>query len=81
MFLFTIAFLQFTGINGSGNTIHSLIIETINISIYLVATYIAVEVLVAPLEIVWSTEFVYFSFLALMSFFYMKSDLWKGKKI
>jgi len=81
MFLFTIAFLQFTGINGSGNTIHSLIIEAINISIYLVATYIAVEVLVVPLEIVWSTEFVYFSFLALMSFFYMKSDVWKGKKI
>ncbi|MBL4653268.1 MAG: MATE family efflux transporter [Flavobacteriales bacterium] len=81
MFLFTIAFLQFTGINGSGNTVHSLIIEAINISIYLIATYIAVEILAAPLEVVWSTEFVYFTFLALMSYFYMKSDVWKGKKI
>ena len=81
MFLFTVAFLQFTGINGSGNTVHSLIIEAINISIYLFATYITVEILAAPLEIVWSTEFVYFTFLALMSYFYMKSDVWKGKKI
>ncbi|MBL4623592.1 MAG: MATE family efflux transporter [Flavobacteriales bacterium] len=81
MFFFTIAFLQFTGINGSGNTIHSLIIEVINISAYLVATYIAVVLLAAPLEIVWSTEFVYFTLLGIMSYFYMKSGIWKGKKI
>ncbi len=81
MFFFTVASIQYTGVNGSGNTLHSLVIEFINIAIYIIVTYFAVFEYAATLEQVWCTEFVYFSSLGIMSYFYLKSDVWKAKKI
>ena len=76
MFFFSIAFILFNGVSGSGNTKISLLIEFITISIYLVATYYIAIVLKSSLQIVWCSEFIYFGLLGLLSFGYLKWGNW-----
>ena len=77
MFFFSVAFILFNGVSGTGNTKTSLLIEFITISIYLVATYYIAIVLKSSLPIVWCSEFIYFSLLGLLSFGYLKWGNWK----
>ncbi|NQX98151.1 MAG: hypothetical protein HRT73_09775 [Flavobacteriales bacterium] len=77
MFFFSIAFILFNGVSGTGNTKTSLLIEFITISIYLVITYYVAITLKSSLPIVWCSEFIYFGLLGLMSFAYLKWGNWK----
>ena len=81
MFLFTMGFIPFRAISGTGNTRTALLIETISVIIYLVYTYYASVVKVWPLHLVWSSEFVYFGFLILLSWGYLHWGNWKSKEI
>ena len=76
MFFFAIAQVLFSGVSGTGNTKTALLIEFINISIYLVAAYYIVFSLEASLPIVWCSEFIYFGLLGTMSFAYLKWGNW-----
>ncbi|MGB0888356.1 MAG: MATE family efflux transporter [Vicingaceae bacterium] len=76
MFFFAIAQILFSGVSGTGNTKTALLIEFINISIYLVAAYYIVFALEASLPIVWCSEFIYFGLLGVMSFVYLKWGNW-----
>jgi len=78
--LFAITFVVFNAVTGTGNTRVSLIIESINISIYLTVAYIIVKYFTPTVDQVWYTEFVYFSFLGIMSYLYLKFGNWKSKK-
>jgi len=77
MFIFAVAFILFNGVSGTGNTRTSLLIETVTISIYLMATYYIAIVLQASLPIVWCSELIYFGLLGSMSFIYLKWGNWK----
>jgi len=77
MFFFSVAFILFNGVSGTGNTKTSLLIEFITISIYLAATYYIAIILKSSLPIVWCSEFIYFSLLGLLSFTYLKWGNWK----
>ncbi len=81
MFFFSIAFILFNGVSGTGNTNKSLLIEFITISIYLASAYYIAIYLKSSLAIVWCTEFIYFSLLGLLSFMYLKWGNWQKKKI
>lgn len=81
MFFFSIAFILFNGVSGTGNTKISLLIEFITITIYLVVTYYIAIVFKLSLPWVWSTEFVYFGLLGSLSFFYLKWGNWKNVEI
>jgi len=81
MFFFSIAFILFNGVSGTGNTKTSLLIEIITISIYLVATYYIAIVLESSLPVVWCSEFIYFGLLGLMSFGYLKWGNWRKVNI
>jgi len=76
MFSFAIAFILFNGVSGTGNTQMALLIELITICIYLVATYYIAIVLQSSLPLVWCSEFIYFSLLGILSFFYLKWGNW-----
>jgi len=71
----------FNGVNGTGNTKTSLLIETITISIYLTATYYIALVLKSSLPVVWCSEFIYFTLLGFLSFAYLKWGNWKKVSI
>lgn len=81
MFFFSISFILFNGVTGTGNTRTSMLIEAINIAIYLSAAYYIAISLKSSLPLVWCSEFIYFGFLGLFSFLYLKYGNWKKKQI
>ncbi|MCC7331745.1 MAG: MATE family efflux transporter [Flavobacteriales bacterium] len=81
MFFFCVSSILFNGVTGTGNTRTSFVIEMLNITIYLIsAYYIAIE-MKASLSIVWASEFIYFGFLGIFSYWYLKYGNWKKKRI
>ena len=81
MFFFSISFILFSGVTGTGNTRTSLLIEATNIVIYLASAYYIAIVLKSALPVVWASEFIYFGFLGLFSYLYLKYGNWKKKQI
>jgi Na+-driven multidrug efflux pump len=77
MFFFCTAYIVFSGVTGTGNTKVSLLIESINITIYISAAFIIVNYFSPTIDQVWYSEFIYFTFLGLMSLWYLKSGKWK----
>lgn len=77
MFFFCISFILFHGVNGTGNTRVSLIIETITIVIYLLTIYYVIFCVKASLPTIWATELVYYMVLGTLSFIYLKRGSWK----
>ncbi|MCT4580657.1 MAG: MATE family efflux transporter [Flavobacteriales bacterium] len=78
LFFFTIAFVLFNAVVGTGKTRVSLFIEAINITIYLTAAFTLVNYFSPSIEQVWCVEFFYFTFLSLMSFAYLKYGKWRA---
>jgi putative MATE family efflux protein len=81
MFLFTMGFIPFRAISGTGNTRTALLIESLSVIIYLGYTYYASVIMVWPLHLVWASEFVYFGFLIVLSWGYLRWGNWKSKEI
>jgi putative MATE family efflux protein len=81
MFFFCTAFIVFNGVTGTGNTKVSLLIESINITIYLSSAFLIVHLFNPSIDQVWYSEFIYFSFLGGMSWWYLRSGKWKRLKI
>jgi len=79
--LLSIGFILFNGVSGTGKTNISLTIEIIVLTAYLVYTYLQVNRYNADITVVWTAEWVYGFLLALLSFLYLKSNLWKKSKI
>jgi len=71
----------FNSVSGTGNTRTALWIEIGIVFIYLSYIWMLVNVFKAPLSVCWSAETVYAGALFLFSYFYMKSNRWKGRKI
>lgn len=81
MFFFCISFILFNGVTGTGNTKASLLIEFINIIIYLTSAYYIGITLQSSLPVVWASEFIYFGCLGLLSYLYLKKGNWKNLNI
>jgi putative MATE family efflux protein len=81
VFFFASAFIYFHAVTGTGKTGASLLIEAVNVLIYLIGAHIIANVLHESLAMVWASEFIYFTFLGVASYFYLKYGKWKGVKI
>ncbi len=81
VFFFCIANIYFNAVTGTGKTLTSMTIEAINIAVYLSSTYFIAIHLGASLEVVWCSEFIYFSVLAGMSIWYLYSRRWVGANV
>lgn len=81
MFFFCVAYIHFNSVTGTGNTLASLAIESINIVIYLGSTALFVTLLKPPIHIVWCAEFIYFTFLGFMAWGYLKYGKWRLKVV
>jgi len=79
--LLSIGFIFFNGVSGTGKTNISLIIEVIVLIIYLFYAYTLVYKYNAQIAEVWTTEIIYGSLLALVSYLYLKSGKWRDSKI
>jgi Na+-driven multidrug efflux pump len=77
IYFFCVASILFNGVLGTGNTKVTMAMEFINILIYLTTTYYMTVILQLRLELVWCSEFIYFSVLGIMAFWYLKKGNWK----
>ncbi|MBL0049454.1 MAG: MATE family efflux transporter [Bacteroidetes bacterium] len=75
LLLFSVTAVLLSSVSGSGNTMASLIIETLTIAFYLLATWFAVQLMHWPIELVWCVEYVYFAFMGMLSVWYLKKKL------
>ena len=79
--LLAIALVLFNGVSGTGKTNVSLVLELGILALYIIMTYILAIALRSSLTTVWLVEIMYGVMLALISFIYLKSNHWVGKKV
>ena len=80
-FFIAIGFVFFSGVSGTGNTKISFIIETVVIFIYVLLTYLLVNLKNTSIELVWTIEILYGFIIALLSYLYLKYGKWQNKMI
>ena len=80
MVIFSISVILLSAVSGTGNTMAALVIELINISIYLLYVYLC-TIFSAKIEIAWLAEIIYWTFMGIFSLLYFKYYNWKRVKI
>ena len=78
MLFFSVAYILFSSVTGTGKTMVSMAIEFTSISVYLIIAYLFAIYFEYSLSIVWCTEFVYFSLMGVLSILYLKFGNWKS---
>lgn len=81
MALFSISYILFSSVTGTGKTLMSMCIEITSISIYLTLAYLLGLYFQLPLSIVWCSEFIYFTMMGTLSILYLKFGDWKNSNI
>ncbi|MHC1777184.1 MAG: MATE family efflux transporter [Lentimicrobium sp.] len=81
LLLFSFSSILFNGVSGTANTATALTIEVITILVYLVIAWFLAVYLKLSIELVWTSEYVYFLLLGLLSYFYLRSGKWRKKKV
>ncbi|MCC8199066.1 MAG: MATE family efflux transporter [Tannerellaceae bacterium] len=81
MLISSVSHIFFSGVSGTGNTWTALWLELVTLSFYCVYLYIVAFRLRMPVEICFTTELVYFSFLLLLSAVYLRKGNWQKKQI
>jgi putative MATE family efflux protein len=79
--IFGISTPLFQTVNGSGNTLATLMIEFLAIIIYILTAYTLIKVFKTSITYVWLVEYIYFGSLLLFSWGYLKLFDWRKKKI
>ncbi|MGD9978523.1 MAG: MATE family efflux transporter [Bacteroidales bacterium] len=75
------AFVMLSGVSGTGNTWVSFILEVFTLLVYLTWAYLMSNVFVKSLSWVWSSEILYSILIVTLSYIYLKSNKWLGKKV
>jgi putative MATE family efflux protein len=65
-------------VTGTGHTVVNLIIESITIIVYCVYVFLTLETWNLPITVGWASEWVYWTGMFSMSFWYMRSGRWKA---
>ena len=75
--IFSFSTIYFNAMLGLGNTKRNLIYESITIFGYLIFCYIVIEKMRSDLWVAWTSEFVYWILMLVLSGIYMHSKKWK----
>jgi len=73
--------VYFQTIHGSGNTIHSMLIEMSSVAVYSFCSYLFIKVWSFDVYWIWSVEYVYFLMLGVLSLLYLSVFNWKNKSV
>ncbi|MCB0754342.1 MAG: MATE family efflux transporter [Flavobacteriales bacterium] len=79
--IFALGVVLISVVSGTGNTRITLYIEAGTLVLYLSYLYVVVHGFHASLEMVWTSEFVYFTMISLFSWLYLRTGKWKGTKV
>jgi len=81
MFLFSISVILLSTVSGSGNTKAAMVIEFINIFIYMIYVYLCAVVYNSSIEWVWFSEIIYWVLMGALSALYLTTRKWQHQKI
>lgn len=79
--IFALGVVLISVVSGTGNTRMTLYIEAGTLVLYLTYLYTVVHVIPSTLKFVWTSEFVYFSFISLFAGLYLRTGKWKNTKV
>jgi len=68
-------------VSGTGNTKTAFVFEFVTLFFYIAYVYVTAIVYPQPVYVVWMSEFVYWSIIALFGYIYLKTGKWRGKDI
>lgn len=68
-------------VTGTGSTKVNLLIEAVTLIAYCAYIYLVLEVFKLSIVIGWMSEWVYWGFIFTLSYMYIRSGKWKGRKI
>lgn len=77
----SIGTVLFNSISGTGNTRWALAFEMITIVLYVLTMWYIVIYKKAPVAVCWTTEYVYWGTLMILSYIYLKKAKWQHKVI
>ena len=75
----SISNIWLNGVTGTGKTKINLMIEIVAILLYLIYTWYFMVHHYVSLSMAWSNEFIYWSTILTISYFYLQSGRWKSK--
>ncbi len=81
LLLFSFGTVWLNAVIGTGNTIVNLVIEFTTLILYSVYVYFVLEYFKMSIAWGWASEWVYWSCMFAMAYFYINSGRWKKKKI
>ncbi len=81
LLLMSFSVVWLNAVIGTGNTNITLRIEFLAIILYCIYVYVVLEKLNLNIAIGWMAELIYWGSLLIPSYFYMKSNSWKNKKV
>jgi MATE family multidrug resistance protein len=73
--------VYFQTIHGSGNTLHSMLIEFFTVGVYALFCYLFIKVWNLDIFWIWTVEYIYFGLLGIISILYLKNVSWQNKKV
>lgn len=73
--------VYFQTIHGSGNTLHSMLIEFFTVGIYSVFCYLFIKVWALDVYWIWTVEYIYFGVLGIVSLTYLRTTSWQNKQV
>ena len=77
----TIGFVLFNGVSGTGMTKISFLIELVVIFLYILGTYLLVNIHNPRIELVWLIEIFYGLIIGLFSWAYLRLGKWKENRV
>ncbi len=81
MLLMSFSVVWLSSVTGTGNTRVSFLIELCTITFYLAYVYIVMEKLKLSISAGWMSEWLYWTFMFIPSFLYIRSNRWRRKVI
>jgi putative MATE family efflux protein len=73
--------VYFQTIHGSGNTLHSMLIEFFTVGVYTIFCYLFIKVWELDVYWIWTIEYIYFGVLGIISITYLRKVNWQNKQV
>lgn len=78
---FSVSTVFFSAVSGTGNTKRALTFEVFTLTFYLFYIWLIISHLKLSVAWAWTSELLYWMFLAILSYLYLKRGKWKNKQI
>jgi Na+-driven multidrug efflux pump len=79
--LFSVSMILLSAISGTGKTRAAMVIELINILVYVLYVVVFTVIIPSSVEVVWGAEIFYWLLMGVLSYLYLKGNYWRVKPV